>query len=291
MKCCPNCQAKLIAADWTCLACGNVPLRGNRFVLLAPDLAKSGGGFRPDSFEHLAALEAKSFWFRARNRLILDALKLYFPSMTRYMEIGCGTGYVLAGVADAFPQATLVGSEIFTVGLGFAASRVRNAELLQMDARKIPYDAEFDVIGAFDVLEHIDEDEVVLTSMLHAIRPGGGIVLTVPQHRWLWSSADDAACHVRRYALGELSEKVRRAGFQIVFETSVVSLLLPAMFASRLTKKKRTEVASTSVSELELPRWLNGVFEFIMNLERRLICNGLRFRLGGSRLLVATKKR
>ncbi len=101
--------------------------------------------------------------------------------MRRYLEIGCGTGYVLSGVAQAYPAATVVGTEVFSVGLPYAASRVRSAELLQMDARQIPYVSEFDVIGAFDVLEHIDEDELVLNSMFRALRPGGGIAITVPQ--------------------------------------------------------------------------------------------------------------
>jgi SAM-dependent methyltransferase len=59
------------------------------------------------------------------------------------------------------------------------------AVLFQMDARKIPFESEFDVIGAFDVLEHIEEDEKALAQIFHAVLPGGGLILTVPQHRFL----------------------------------------------------------------------------------------------------------
>ena len=159
-----------------------------------------------------------------------------------------------------------------------------------MDARQIPYVEEFDVIGAFDVLEHIEEDEVVLAAMLRALRPGGGVAITVPQHPWLWSTADESACHVRRYKVGELRKKVLRAGFKLEFETSFVSLLLPAMLASRLTKK-RVKAQEDFLPELSLPPWLNRVFERVMSLERYLIRSGLRLKLGGSRLLIATKKR
>lgn len=290
MKHCPHCQTDFMAPDWLCPACAFVPARVDGFAALAPELAGGGAGFRSEAFEQLAALEAQSFWFRARNRLIVWALKRSFPNMRRYLEIGCGTGYVLAGVAQAYPAATLVGSEVFSVGLPYAAARVRTAELLQMDARKIPYVEEFDVIGAFDVLEHIKEDEVVLAAMLRALRPGGGVAITVPQHPWLWSSADESACHVRRYKVGELREKVLRAGFRLEFETSFVSLLLPAMLASRLTKQ-RTKAPADSMPELNLPTWLNRVFEFVMSLELDLIRIGLRFKLGGSRLLIATRER
>ena len=289
MKICTKCQAKFTSEDWICPACGNVPSNVDGVPVLAPALALSGGGFRPDAFAKLAALEHQSFWFRARNRLIVWALRRSFPRIQRYLEIGCGTGYVLEGVAKAYPETSLVGSEIFSVGLPYAASRVKAAELIQMDARHIPYEGEFDVIGAFDVLEHIEEDEMVLEAMWRALVPGGGVVITVPQHPWLWSTSDENACHVRRYRITELRDKVLRAGFKLEFETSFVSLLLPAMWASRLTKK-RTKPDDDSMPELNLPNWLNRVFEIVMNIESRLIQMGLRFQLGGSRLLIATKK-
>ena len=290
MKVCPACRTNYSRPDWVCPDCGHLPVRVDGFVALAPDFASSGGGFRPEVFEKLATLEERNFWFRARNRLIVWGLKRYCPNMQRFMEIGCGTGYVLAGVANAYPAASLVGSEIFSVGLPFAALRASSAELIQMDARKIPYVDEFDVIGAFDVLEHIKEDEAVLAAMLNALRPGGRVAITVPQHPWLWSTSDDIACHVRRYKIGELREKVLRAGFKVEFETSFVSLLLPVMLASRLNKQK-SNVQDDSLSELNLPNWLNRSLETAMNFERQLIQIGLRFKLGGSRLLIASKER
>ena len=238
MKICLTCHVKFSGSDWTCPSCAFTPPTKGGFVVLAPEMAEGGGGFRPEIFEQIALLEEKNFWFVARNRLIVWALRRYFPEIGRYLEIGCGTGYVLMGVAQAYPLASLVGSEIFSIGLPYAASRVKSVELIQMDARQIPYVEEFGVIGAFDVLEHIEEDELVLRAMWSALRPGGGIAVTVPQHPWLWSAADESACHVRRYKTGELREKALRAGFKLQFETSFVSLLLPAMVASRFTKQR-----------------------------------------------------
>lgn len=288
MKRCPNCLANYASVDWNCPACGFVPPVVEGYHVFAPGLAHGGAGFQPEAFAELAALEAGNFWFRGRNQLIVWALQRYFPRLRRYLEIGCGTGYVLAGVAQAYPKAELTGSEVFSVGLPFAARRVEKAELLQMDARCIPYVEEFDVIGAFDVLEHIEEDEAVLAEMFRAIRPGGGILLTVPQHPWLWSRRDEYACHVRRYRMSELREKVQRAGFQIEFETSFVSLLLPAMLASRLIQK-RGQPQGDPMAELRLSAPLNRIFEVIMDLERQIIQIGVRFPLGGSLLLIARK--
>lgn len=259
------------------------------FPAFAPELAGGGDGFDPALFAELARLEARNFWFRARNRLIVWALRRFFGDARSLLEIGCGTGFVLSGIAAALPHFRLAGSEADAGGLGFAARRVSGAELMQMDARRIPFEAEFDVVGAFDVIEHIEDDRAVLREMHRAARPGGGILLTVPQHPFLWSEYDVRARHVRRYRARELREKVLDAGFEIVTMASFVSLLLPLMMLSRLAQRAPKSDYDPLV-ELRLPGWLNALLEAVLDLERRLIRAGVRFPAGGSLLLVANKK-
>ena len=288
MKRCPHCATVFENREWTCPECAFSPAFTAGFPAFAPELSGGGAGFKPEVFAELAALEADNFWFRARNRLILCAMRRYFPDLRHYLEIGCGTGFVLAAIRNAYPKAKITGSEVFSAGLPYAASRVKQTELLQMDARAIPYADEFDVIGAFDVLEHIAEDEVVLAEMLRAVRPGGGIVITVPQHPSLWSYQDEHACHVRRYRVGELRKKVLKAGFQLELETSFVSLLLPAMYLSRLALREAPADGDAS-TELILPVLIDRLFGAMMTLERQLIRLGVRLPVGGSVLLVARK--
>jgi len=244
--------------------------------------------FRPEYFTRLAELEAGNFWFRTRNRLIIWALGNCFPNAESFLEIGCGTGFVLAGIANAYPHMALFGSEMLTEGLMIAARRVPRAELMQMDVRAIPFVEHFDVIGAFDVLEHIGEDEVVLAKIQQALKPGGGLLLTVPQHRRLWSWFDEYACHVRRYGMEELHSKLFRAGFTIMLSTSFVSLLLPAMLLSRLCRV--SEGNRDLEAELKLNSGLNRILEAVLGFESRLIHKGVSFPLGGSRLIAARRK-
>jgi SAM-dependent methyltransferase len=172
-------------------------------------------------------------------------------------------------------------------GLARARERVgKSVTLLQMDSRRLPYVEEFDVIGAFDVIEHIDEDEVVLAEMHRACRPGGGIILTVPQHRWLWSGADEASHHVRRYQAGEFRRKVEAAGFSLVRSTSFMTLLLPMLLAARVGPCRK---AQDLAAELTIPRWFNRLLAAIAALDYTLIKAGFDLPCGGSRLLVARK--
>jgi SAM-dependent methyltransferase len=285
---CTACGSSYDSATYTCQSCGHAPDVIDGYPAFAPDLAYGGGGYDAELFAELAPLEKKSFWFRARNELILWAIRRWRPDLTSFLEIGCGTGYVLSGVAAAHPTATLYGSEIFVDGLPFAAGRVPAAKLMQMDAREIPMRGEVDVIGAFDVLEHIEEDVQVLHEMHAALKDDGLLVISVPQHQWLWSPADDHAFHVRRYTAKELRTKITGAGFEVLRSTSFVSLLLPTMMLSRLRMKGRSDDYDP-VDEMRMPAWLNAVLYRVMRVENAMIRWGVTFPVGGSRLVVARK--
>ena len=288
MKRCLTCNTIFPSSENTCLACGFSCEILDGFPAYAPAFAHESTGFKPSYFIELANIEAKSFWFRARNRLIIWALSHYCSEFQSFLEIGCGTGYVLSGIANAYPRANLQGSELFIKGLTFAANRLPSINLMQMDARHIPFIDEYDSIGAFDVLEHIEEDTQVLSQIFQALKPKGVLVLTVPQHDWLWSPVDDYACHVRRYSASELHAKLGEAGFEILRSTSFVTSLLPAMLLSR-TIQKLSRKATIPDAGLNLSPWLNLVFEKILNAEIQLIRNGINLPVGGTRLVVVRK--
>lgn len=242
--------------------------------------------FDPNLFEPLADVEERSFWFRARNRLIVSTFRRRFPDATSFLEVGCGGGVVLAALAEALPQLRLVGGELYEEGLAVARRRLPDVELRALDARDLGYEDEFDVVGAFDVIEHIDEDEQVLAQMVGAARPGGGVLVLVPQHRWLWSEHDKIVEHRRRYTRKELISKAKRAGIEVVEVTSFVTSLMPAMIVSRAVDRLRK--STDPIANLE-PGPLNGVFERMLDGERKLIERGVSLPFGGSLMLVGRK--
>lgn len=287
MKVCRACQAQHAAALIACPECGAEPVRIDGFEADAPELSHGGGGYDPAAFAYLARMEASNFWFRSRNRLIVWALRKYAPRRDSILEVGCGTGFVLSGICEEFPGAELTGSEIFTDGLQFAAERLPRARLMQMDARDIPYVEEFDVVGAFDVIEHIREDEQALAELHKALKPGGTMIIAVPQHLWLWGPADVHAHHERRYTGRELNQKVSAAGFQVLRNTSFVTLLLPLMAFSRWMQRRAEHYDPEG--EFAINPVINRLLELVLTLERLGIRWGLNLPVGGSRLVVARK--
>jgi SAM-dependent methyltransferase len=233
-------------------------------------------GYEAHDLWILARLEERHFWFRSRRRIILDALQRWFLDARSYLEIGSGTGYVTRGVIAAFPDWRVVASDPLPEGAGH----------LQIDARNIPFARAFDVVGAYDVLEHIEDDRGALLQFREACRPRGGILLTVPQHDWLWSPADTYAHHHRRYRREDLLSMLRKCGFEILGSTSFHTLNLPLFFLR--TRFLRATGRDPEASIPAAP--LNWLLERSMEFDRLLIRAGLSLPYGVS-LLVAARRR
>jgi SAM-dependent methyltransferase len=255
--------------------------------MFAPDLANTVSGIDPIVFDELSELEAGYFWFVARSELIVGLANKYFPDARRCLEIGCGTGTVLRELAASRAWEKLIGSELHPAGLAHARRRLPSGtEFVQMDARDIPAVGLFDLTGAFDVIEHIADDEKVLRELRAATRIGGGTIIAVPQHPWLWSRADDLAYHERRYRRGELEAKLRRSGFQILFSSSYTAVLLPLMAASRLRNSGK-DLEQDPFREFRIHPSVNATLIAILRAEVRMTLAGVRWPAGGSRIVVA----
>lgn len=285
MMWCHACSAAFDAD--ACPGCGWAPRYVDGVRCCAADHAQAGHGYDPAYYGELARLETRHFWFRARNRLITHLLRGYFPQARSFLEIGCGTGVVLQSIHAALPELAVSGSELFAEGLAFARARLPDVKLMQMDATRIHFKEEYDVVGAFDVLEHIDDDIRVLAEIHRTLTSGGGVILTVPQHPWLWSHQDELAHHVRRYRRGELEDKLRRCGFAIVHSTSFITLLLPLLALSRRALQRKDD---DPFHEMRIGDVSNSLLDAMLKLEFQFLRLGLRLPVGGSRLVVAIKE-
>lgn len=294
-RCCPACDLiEPIKPDepvwplgWTCSACGHETAQADGIQMFAPELADTISGFDPAKFAALAKVEASHFWFVTRNELLVGLVQKFFPDARRFLEIGCGNGAVLRALSEAKPWDLIVGSELHPAGLRFARERLpQGVDFVQMDATRIPAVGAFDLTGAFDVIEHIADDEAVLRGLRRATRTGGGTIISVPQHPWLWSSADDSAHHQRRYKFGELEAKLKRHGFEVLFSSSFTTLLLPLMIASR-TRARNEQADDRFDREFSISPRVNKMLIAALRTEIRMTLAGLPWPVGGSRVVVA----
>jgi SAM-dependent methyltransferase len=256
--------------------------------VLSRESEGTADSFDPEAFGSLAELEARSPWFNRRNELLIWALRRHAPQARTLLEVGCGTGFVLRALRQALPELRVAGAELHLEGLRHARERLPGVELYQLDATRSPFEAEFDVACAFDVLEHVDDDRAVLRGLCGCVRRRGTVIVTVPQHRALWSRADEYARHRRRYARAELVDKAGGVGLEVEHVTSFVTAALPLMVVSRLIERVRRApfdpAAEHHAAERAAP-----VLDRLFALDLALVRRRVSLPVGGSLLLVARR--
>lgn len=286
MRICLACDHEL--DDWHCRHCGFAPEVRDGFPCFAPELAKENQDYESDCYAEALELGDANYWRATRLKLILWGLERYFPEPRSFLEIGCGLGYILGAIAKRHPGVALSGSDIYLESLEHSRRAVPGLELFQADAAQLPFRSEFDVLGAFDVLEHLEDDVGTLARMFTAARPGGGILVTVPQHPFLWSQRDDFLCHKRRYTRRELVGKVIGAGFEIAKVTSFFTFPFPAMaWANWRDKKPRDDYHPYTT--LRVGKLTNTLLTKVLDVERSFVKLGASYPFGGSLFLAARR--
>lgn len=257
----------------------------------------ASGGYDPFFFQQLAKVEDRHFWFQARNRLIFRISKKLSSELSpgyRVLEVGCGTGNVLRVLRQACPDGTVVGLELWFDGLRLAQQRSKGP-LVQGDVRHSPFGKPFDLIGMFDVLEHIPEELETLVALREALAPGGRLMLTVPAHQYLWSYFDEAAHHCRRYSSREIRARLVEAGFEVEFLSQFMGCIFPIVWLFRKIGTRRQRRSSDDSKTLTLKEFrsvpvINGALTALLKLEAVWLSQGHRLPIGTSLIVIARRR-
>ena len=120
------------------------------------------------------------------------------------------------------PRLPIAGTHFLDVS-GGALARLRQYGGLpaQSDVTALPYrDATFDLVCAFDVVEHVEDDRQILCELRRVSRAGAAIVFSVPLDPRRWSAFDELVGHVRRYDAAELQDLIQ--AHDLVLERSAI---------------------------------------------------------------------
>ena len=256
----------------------------------------SRGGYDASLHDELARVEDRHFWFRGRNVLVSKLIKKLSSGLEPgylVLEVGCGTGIVLNVLRKACAGGLVVGMDRYFDGLRHAKSRSAGP-LVQGDARSLPFGKKFDLIGMFDVLEHIPEEREMLLSLREMLAPGAKLILTVPAHEFLWSHFDEAAHHCRRYSPAQIRTRLVETGFAIDFLSQFMACIFPLVWVFRKVGGLRgpvgpEEAKKQALQEFRVVPGINGVLASLINLEARWIARGHRLPFGTSLVVVARR--
>ena len=173
----------------------------------------------------LVQVEDRHWWYRERRNLLARELRR-LPAPGLALDIGAAGGGNTR-VLRAFGWRPLALEYAPTAA---QVARERGLDVLRADAREMPVrTGSMDLVTAFDVLEHIEEDYLAAAEISRILRPGGTALIAVPADMALWSAHDEAVGHVRRYTRETLTQVIVKGGLVIESLWSWNVLLRPVV--------------------------------------------------------------
>ena len=223
------------------------------------------------------------WWYRARTQLLHAALGEFLGRPERLLDVGSADGPSVAWMKGDHQRVTIdVDPRGLQPGEGVCAS-----------ALALPFpDATFDVVGAFDVLEHCEPEKQAIDELARVLAPGGRLLLSVPAYQWAWSDHDVRAGHHRRYTEDRLVSVVQGTGLRVLRSTYAFGGVFPFFVAERVVRriKSRRQQLGTGAEQRLTPvsPAMDKVLMGLIALDQRV----LRRRdipFGSSVLLAAVK--
>jgi len=240
-------------------------------------LIKKTGTFDPSAFHRLRNAENTHFWFTSRRKWILSCIKQFVTPPAKILEVGCGTGNVSNFLA--IKGFTVIGCELHHEAImlswpGFIK--------IQGDANNLPFqNNSFDIVGLFDIIEHFQDDRILLQEAFRVLKKGGIVVLTVPARKELWSYFDERGFHKKRYTKATLHSLLRGTGLTpSLIEYMFMSLYIPMRF---IRGKKNQKINPFEINKL-LNTFLKGFFDV-----ERSVSKAFPLPIGTSLIAVAQK--
>jgi SAM-dependent methyltransferase len=240
---------------------------------------------KPAEYRRMFEAEERQWWY-AGQRAVARALFEPWAAgrRLRLLDAGCGTGYNLLALDRFGPT---LGVDLAPEAIRFC--RERGVRAVRGSVLRLPFAAAaFDAVTSFDVIYHawVGDDRAAVVEMARVLRPGGALLLRVPALEALRGAHDAEVLTRRRYTRGALVALVASCGLVVQSATYCNSLLFPVLFArralDRLLSRQGSDVGF-------LPPLVEGLFRRLMSLEAFCVRHGLRFPIGASALVLATK--
>lgn len=221
-------------------------------------------------YDRIRDLETEHWWFVGR-RKVLKALieRLAPPTQAKILEVGCGAGGNIP-LLQTFGDVTAL--EPDEVSRAYVTERFGIPVDGGLLPDGLPYaPGSFDLICAFDVIEHVDDDSGSIAALASLLREGGALLTTVPAYQWMWSHHDVLHHHKRRYTLTDYRKAFAGSGLKIETAGYFNTLLFPVAAALRVFKRWRND---ESADDAMPSPWLNSVLTTIFGSEAALAAAG-----------------
>ncbi len=205
----------------------------NDFIRSRASVSNEGGdAFDSEKAVLLTSNDTTHWWFRSKATFVSLLIRRFAPTDGWLVDIGAGPGGVTAMLGWA-PGRTIALER--NVELVQETKRRNAVQAVAGNASQLPFaDATVDVVCLLDVIEHLSDPVSTIREAARILTNDGSLIINVPAHPRLWSSADEVLGHAKRYTRKSLSAELEQGGCRIVWSSHVFSwLVLPVWFRRR----------------------------------------------------------
>ena len=244
------------------------------------------------------ALERKHWWFKARQKILESQIKKVFPyrSNLKILNAGCATGFSSEWLMQF---GDVISLEYDSDCYAFTRDVVK-IPIVRGSILALPFeDNQFDLVVAFDVIEHVDNDILAVQEMNRVAKSDGFMFVTVPAYLFLWSQHDEVNHHFRRYTQKTLRKAFIESDLELIYDSYFNSLLflpiagvrLILTFIRKFKMRNTTENKNNDTSDLAIGsnKIINELLYHIFYSENFLLRQRIHFPFGVSIMAIYKK--
>jgi len=242
--------------------------------------------------EEFTVLERTHWWFIIRQKIIMQALKRSVPlnknTPLKILNIGAAGGASSKWLAT-FGNVVSVEYDLFF--LEYLINQ--NIPVTQASITSLPFEnGDFDLVCAFDVIEHVEDHHKAVQEMLRVCKPDGNICITVPAFNSLWGNHDEINGHYRRYTKKTFKEVIlTQVPVKYIYSSYFNTILFIPLFLFRKINKlssKKQNINNSDFANFTTHKFLNKLLKVIFGTEFFLL-KWMRFPFGISLLTILKK--
>ncbi|MDX2103565.1 MAG: class I SAM-dependent methyltransferase [Alphaproteobacteria bacterium] len=238
-------------------------------------------------YEKMAAVEAQMWWYQGLHQMVLTLIDgLSLRPGARVLDAGCGTGGLLARIAERRPDLRLTGFDFDDAAVAWSRRKAA-IPLVAASINALPFaSGQFEAVVSCDVLCHRSVDQAAaLADIARVLAPGGHVILNLPAYDWMYSTHDRRVHTARRYTVGRARQSLAEHGLRVSRGGYWNTGLFPLMAVHRLLSR-----SSSGDSDVHLyPAPIEALFRRVVLTEAWLVGKGVNLPYGGSVLVVAEK--
>lgn len=244
-------------------------------------------------YEEYFELERNHWWFRARKEIINSLLKKNVTGNNNHvLNVGAATGETSTWLSNYGPVTSV---EYEKDCCDFVKQKL-NLDFIPASITALPFpENKFELVTAFDVIEHVEDHYKAVAEMIRVCKPGGLVAVTVPAFEFMWSKHDDINHHQRRYRIRELKKLFEDHNGKIIFKSYFNTILFLPVALTRMLANLFPFIVNRKGSGSDFSYSGGSIFTFLffrlMKSENFWLTKGISFPFGISLILLFRKEK